>query len=400
MHPINPPIRIHLALAACCVFVGALPGCMHIQLGKNAVNEAFTVGDLEQQEVLNNLAMFVYNPSSMPFFSYPNQTATTITDQGNAGLSAGWSRPITSGGTSTGAPKHFGDFLLSSLGLTANAQRTNQEGLVVTPVNDPRKLELMRCAYQTVVASCCGNANAVPRNCPDCIARFNTFYTGNPNNSTGDSGTIDNKAGGAITSECLKGPCWFHVGCEKDVPKDCPCMYVGHYCGVYVWVTADGREGLSRLTLAILDYATHDPPIKLTKQVMYNIDELGLPTTKNQGVATITATIGVDENPASLLNLSPGDEGRIEDKLKHRLLDIENRLSGHDISGAPKPSAGEIKSLQAEEEQIERQLDFLDEQLRAGALKQQYYQGTVTPSTAIINLPALQQAQQTLTPTQ
>ena len=157
------------------------------------------------------------------------------------------------------------------------------------------------------------------------------FYTGNPN-STGDTGSIENKAGGAITSECLKGPCWFHVGCEKEVPKNCPCMYVGHYCGVYVWVDAEGREGLSRLTLAILDYATHDPPIKITKQVMYNIDELGLPTTKNQGVATVTATIGVDENPASLLNLNPADEVRIEDKLKHRLMDIESRISGHDAT--------------------------------------------------------------------
>ena len=138
----NSPIRSFLALAACLAIACALPGCMHIQLGKNAVNEAFTVGDLEQQQVLNNLAMFAYNPNSMPFFSYPNQTATTITDQGNAGVSAGWSRPITSGGTPTGSPRHFADFLFSSLGLTGNAQRTNQEGLVVTPVNDPRKLEL------------------------------------------------------------------------------------------------------------------------------------------------------------------------------------------------------------------------------------------------------------------
>ena len=54
----------------------------------------------------------------------------------------------------------------------------NQESFVLTPINDPRKLELMRCAYQIAVSSC---GYGVPsRNCPDCQARFNTFYTGDP----------------------------------------------------------------------------------------------------------------------------------------------------------------------------------------------------------------------------
>ena len=46
----------------------ATTGCTHLQLEKDSVNQAYTVGDLEQQQVLNNLAMFVYNYNSTAVF--------------------------------------------------------------------------------------------------------------------------------------------------------------------------------------------------------------------------------------------------------------------------------------------------------------------------------------------
>jgi hypothetical protein len=55
---------------------------------------------------------------------------------------------------------------------------------------------------------------------------------------------------------------WVHTGCKRDVPKNA--CATGHYCGTYVWVTAEGRDALARLTLNILDVATvafvHPPP--------------------------------------------------------------------------------------------------------------------------------------------
>ena len=224
--------------------------------------------------------------------------------------------PIVSGGTASPktSPQHFADFLLTTLGLSANAQRSQQESFVLTPVNDPRKLQLMRCAYQLAVSNC-GRGPVPPNQCPDCNARFNTFYTGTPDPESAHVPTISQMRDGTITSECLKGPCWFHVGCEKDVPK-CPCLLVGHYCGVYVWVCPEGRDGLTKLTLAILDYAIHDQPRMLTKDVTYYVDALGLPTGQRQGVAQVHATIAINEDPAALLNIKAADAVRLEQDLQ------------------------------------------------------------------------------------
>ncbi len=381
----------------------ATTGCTHLQLEKDSVNQAYTVGDLEQQQVLNNLAMFVYNYNSLPYFSYPNQGATVVTDQGNAGASAAWGRPITTGATAPFTPRHFGDFLLTSIGLTGNAQRTNQESFVLTPINDPRKLELMRCAYQIAVSSC---GYGVPsRNCPDCQARFNTFYTGDP------EGNIHETAAGTITSECLKSNfCWFCSGCEKQVPKHCPCELVGQYCGVYVWVPPEGRDELTRLTLAILDYALHEPPVRLTKEIIYYVDDLGLPTLQKDAVGTVRATVAINERNEALINISAADELRIEQQLdarlkalRARLADVQaaSRAKGQEEKPGPGNAAGGAKG-NSEESQlldsidlIEHKLQFLDAQLNSTGIREQFYRGGVAPPPFSV-IPQLLQQQNAL----
>ena len=52
-----------------------LAGCTHVQLKRNTVRQAFTVGDIQQQQVLNNLARFVYDINSLPSFSIPTREA-------------------------------------------------------------------------------------------------------------------------------------------------------------------------------------------------------------------------------------------------------------------------------------------------------------------------------------
>lgn len=205
------------------VFLPLAAGCMHIPLRNNTANQARSVTDLYQQEVMNNLAMFVYDSSSLPHFSYANQGATSVADQGTLGISPTWSR-----GSSGTLP-----FLFSSLGTNATAQRSALESFVMTPVNDPRKLELMRCAYQKVVAACAGGQPATT--CPDCQTRFKIFYTGSTD------GNIREKTNGAATSECLGSKCWFGCGCRKCKPKHCPCDRFGEYCGVYVWTLPGGQ---------------------------------------------------------------------------------------------------------------------------------------------------------------
>jgi hypothetical protein len=49
---------------------------------------------------------------------------------------------------------------------------------------------------------------------------------------------------------------WLKVGGKQDVPKHA--SYVGRYQQTRVWVVPEGIEGLSELTLAILDIATRE----------------------------------------------------------------------------------------------------------------------------------------------
>jgi hypothetical protein len=56
-------------------------------------------------------------------------------------------------------------------------------------------------------------------------------------------------------------PGWYGIGKCRDVPK-CA-LYVQHYKDTYVWVTSDGLDYLTRVTLAVLDLATASTPFTL-----------------------------------------------------------------------------------------------------------------------------------------
>ena len=316
---------------------------------------------MQERQVLDNLAMFVCNYNAMPHFSYANQSGAQVTDQANGNASMGWGRVNLFGSTSaTGTNNNFPfPLLLSAIGISGGAQRSQQEAFTVTPVNDPRKLELMRCAYQLAVSRC--GRGAASGTCPDCQTRFNVFYTGDPN------GDIRQGANGIVTSECLKGNCcWFHVGCKKCWEKHHKCSCYGEYCGVYVWVLPDGRDELTKLTLAILDYALHEPPAKRTKQVDYYIDEYGLPTTSQHSVGKVSAQVAIDETPESLLKKDRAEEARIEQLLDYRHKHVKERL-------ATVTNPEERKALLDEDQMLEAKIDFLHDQLRTGGLKEPYY---------------------------
>jgi hypothetical protein len=363
-----------LLIAALC-----FAGCTHTQLRKNTVRQSGTVGEIQQQQVLNNLAMFVCDRNALPSFSYPNQSGSIVTDSGNAGLASGWSQIVQ-------GPR-AGEFLLSALGLSFSTTRTAQEAFTLQPINDPRRLELMRCAYQRAIASCgCGPES---QSCPDCQSIFNKFYTGDPN------GDIADHAHGIVTSECLKSPCWLHFGCKKCVPKDCEC--VGRYGDVYVWVLPEGRDELTKLTLAILDYAVNNAPVGLTKQVVYYIDEYGVPTQQKLAVGQVTAVVAIDEQNASLLDMTSPQEVLIEQNIKTRLKQVNEAMDelqeklktataeeakSDKGRASPKndPDFEKYKQLLAEQEILENKLAYLREQLRTPGLKQRFYPVGASPS--------------------
>ena len=130
--------------------VGVLTGCTHTRLRHNTVNQAQTLSEVYQHQVLNNLARFVYDSNALPDFAVPNAGASDVQDSANIGFAVNW---IRSGFDSTA--------------LNGGATRGMAESWTLTPVTDPRKLELMCCAYQRAVASCCPTSESA--GCPDCL---------------------------------------------------------------------------------------------------------------------------------------------------------------------------------------------------------------------------------------
>ena len=402
------------SFALICVSALFLSGCTHVQLRRNTVRQALTVGDIQTQQVLNNLAMFVVNPNALPFFSYPNQSGSNVTDSGTATLTPALGR--------SASPFNF--FGFTTITQAFSGERQMAESFTLNPVNDPRKLELMRCAYQKAVANC--QVGRALEACPDCQNIQKKFYTGDPD------GDIPSAAEGIVTSDCLgPKPCWFHWGPKKCLPKNCECLPIGHFCGTFVWVVDDvGRDELTKLTIAILDYAQNSAPVPLTKTVSYYIDEYGLPTAQSNAVGQVSAAVQITEQPASLMNMAAPDEVRIEQIIKGRLVQVNLELaeleqvlaakkatSGDgaapkaDGGGAPKsdstkpgsstaagssdPDSAKFTALLAEQQTLESKLRYLGEQLRIEGLKHPYVPVGPAPSVPSSILP-FQLQQQTL----
>lgn len=291
-------MRLILLVAAATSL--AASGCTHHQLRRSAVGQVGTVADIYQQQVLNNLAKFAHDPNALPDFGVPTDGLAQVDDGVN--FNNDWTWALLGGET--------GVFKLG-------ADRGIRQSWSLTPVQDPRKLELMRCAYRKAVGFAeCSEC------CPECEKRFAHFYTGKiceeipgpclgcPPNSEGcpcnEAPGIDpetqKKDTGIITSRCLES-CWFHVGCADcadEIKKNNPCCLMGEHCGTLVWVTPGrGSEQLTRLTIAILDYAVNDPKelaAPATKEVTGYFNSKGsLADSRESAVLVIKANLPVTQ---------------------------------------------------------------------------------------------------------
>ncbi len=270
--------------------IAGFTGCTHTQLRVNSVRQSNTLSEIHQQQVLNNLAKFIYDPNALPDFATPQSGFNQVQDQGNLGFGVSWIR---------------NGFSLAN--LNGSGSRTANQNWTLIPVNDPRKLELMRCAYQKAVA---GYTTSAAGGCPDCDKRFKEFYgsvKGAPAKSDPTKATThvigpgDESWGGQVTSKCLN-TCWLHIGCGECLPKHHPCRLVGNYCGVQVWVDPGvGTDELSKLTLAILDYALNDPPAARQKQVVAYFGADGVSkATPSTAAYVVTAAIPFDKSAATV----------------------------------------------------------------------------------------------------
>jgi hypothetical protein len=248
----------HVIAVVGVLAVATLAGCTHVQLRKNTVRQSETHSEIYEQQVMDNLAKFMYDQGALPHFAIANAGASGVEDFGNINGQINWDR-FSHGFASA--------FLGGSIARRAN------ESWTLVPVSEPRRLELMRCAYQNAVAGCA--CNGVLDGCPDCNELQNRFY-----GPEGDGTTHIESA----------SSCWFGYGPKSCVPKDC-CAPVGHYCGMHVWVLPGGRNELAKLTLIILDYAMSDLPSTPVKEVTWFLDAKGGLTEAQRATRVIKAVV-------------------------------------------------------------------------------------------------------------
>jgi hypothetical protein len=284
-----------LLLVLCCIPVS---GCAHTQLRWNTTHQAKTLTEIYEQQVLDNLAMFVHDAGSLPSFAFPNAGGTDVTDGASFGNDMKWVRP-------TNALKNF---LFTENLAKFGSSRSMKEAWTLTPVYDVRRLELMRCAYQDAVA--CSGLRSTNMDCPDCDKIRRAFYLGQPSDRYDDSDEKNNLSAwtektGRTTPACFTSVRWLCCGKKKDLPKD-KCTKIGHYCGTYVWLNKGGQNELTKLTMVILDYAYSTQPgprQKSTKDITIYMDEQGNLISKDLPVAIeIKSTVPFDK-PADMETL-------------------------------------------------------------------------------------------------
>lgn len=286
---------MHFKLATTLVLLSlSSVGCTHVQLRDNTVKQSETVSDIYTQQVLDNLAMFVYDRNALPSFAFPKEGSNQVRDMGGASTTIGWM-------------SHKFDSAL--LGITAD--RVMQQTWTTDPIRDPHKLALMQCAYQHALSAYVDES--VSKDCPDCSTILDKFY-GDPDHS------------GGINKKCLQKFSedygWLGIGGKDDIPEDCDCRLVGKYCDTYVWVLPCNREKLTQLTLAILDFATFEPAKAEQKQVIVTIER-----DKNDNIVKTTRKETFFENKKDKNGRVIFHPGQRTNSNSNGILQIQQRLN-------------------------------------------------------------------------
>ncbi len=212
------------------VLILLLGGCQtHLCLRDNTVCTVATLTDLNYQQVLDNLAMLVSNPSALPSIAVINAGTVTVADQKTANANATYAPTLAySQQAGAGLP-------ILSLLFDPSVSRNVTENWSLVPVTDVDNLRRIRCAYELLVLG-----GGETTDCDHCSALLQRFYLGETDRM-----------------DCVIPSGWYHTGCKKDVPANA--CHVGHYCKTYVWVMPDGLDGLTRFTMTIIDLATGKP---------------------------------------------------------------------------------------------------------------------------------------------
>jgi len=253
-------------VVACAIsFIAS--GCAHTNLAYDHINQARTLTNIHEKQVLDNLAMFLENPNALPFYAMPGTGSAQVTDNGSIGAST-LNGPLRT--------------VLGPLGLSRN----NRLIWASTPVTDPIKLKRMRCAYRRAL----GHGDGSDR-CIDCCELTKEWYA-------------SDEAEFAKCCDCCSvrplkiervGKHLAHKRCEKT----------GHYCGTTIRVCPESSADLTRLVMLVMDYAANKPKAKTpakTMQVERHVyDDKG----RVLLTQTYTAELKLDPNGAVIVTTEP-----------------------------------------------------------------------------------------------
>ena len=190
--------------SVCALFMlGLAPGCMSQQLGFTARRTVSALPDLQYQQVIDNLAKIASNPGFLPYLAVAGQGSVQVTDNGSSTL--GLNMPAK---------------LLAPASLSFGASRNVTGTWSLGTITSPEKIRSMQAVYLH-----------------------------------------------AIRGRAMGDPafCWLKIGVQGDVPKQV--SYVGQFENLFVWVMPEGIEGLSDLTLAIMDIATSEDTAAAPRQM-------------------------------------------------------------------------------------------------------------------------------------
>jgi hypothetical protein len=182
------------SLVGSIVLLGMVSGCMNSQLRLTARLSTNALHELQYQQVMDNLAAIASHPHLLPYLAVAGQGSIQVTDTANSSFGMNMAHKTFTTGIVS---------LSGSRNVTANWN--------MGTVTSPEKIREMQSHYQRAVR---GRAE------------------GDPDYA------------------------WLNVGSRRDVPKGA--SFIGRHGPVFVWVMPDGIEGLSNLTLAIMDIATRE----------------------------------------------------------------------------------------------------------------------------------------------
>jgi hypothetical protein len=174
--------------------LGPASGCMSQQLRFTTLKTMNALPDLQYQQVIDNLAKIASNPGFLPYLAIAGEGSVQVTDNGTSALALNMS------------PKANGPGWLG-FGASRNVTGTWSLGTITSP----EKIRSMQAVYLRALR-------------------------------------------GRLEGDPAFG--WLKIGCKGDIPEQA--SYTGRFGDVFVWVTPEGIDGLSNLTLAIMDIATSE----------------------------------------------------------------------------------------------------------------------------------------------